>query len=90
MSALLNSLNVHYLPIFQPILIIFVSKFIVHRAISDKPYLSLGLLSPLMSPNHLSRGMRFPTMWYVRPSKAHQPAHTRSLIRAYASCLNIL
>ena len=29
----------------------------------------------------MSRDMRFPTMWYV---------HTRSLIRAFASCLNIL
>ena len=47
MSAILNSLNVHNLPIFQPILIIFVSKFMVHRALSDKTYLSSGLLSPL-------------------------------------------
>ena len=28
--------------------------------------------------------MRFPTMWYVRPAK-----HTRCLIRAFASHLNI-
>ena len=47
MSAILNSLNVHNLPIFQPILMILVSKFMVHRALSDKTYLSLGLLSPL-------------------------------------------
>ena len=47
MSAILNSLNAHNLPIFQPILMIFVSKFMVHRALSDKTYLSLGLLSPL-------------------------------------------
>ena len=34
--------------------------------------------------------MRFPTMWYVRPSKASdQPAHMRSLIRAFASRLSI-
>ena len=47
MSAILNSLNVRNLPSFQPILMILVSKFMVHRAISDKIYLSLGLLSPL-------------------------------------------
>ena len=48
MSAILISLNAHNLPIFQPILMILVSKFIVHRALSDKTYLSLGLLSPLI------------------------------------------
>ena len=47
MLAILNSLNAHNLPIFQLILIILVSKFIVQRALSDKTYLSLGLLSPL-------------------------------------------
>ena len=47
MSAILNSLNAHNLPILQPILIILVSKFIVHRALSVKKYLSLGFLSPL-------------------------------------------
>ena len=46
MLAILNSLNAHNLPIFQPILIILVSKFMVHRALSDKTYLLLGLLSP--------------------------------------------
>ena len=34
----------------------------------------------------MSRDMRFPTMWYVRPAKAH----TRSLIRPFASRLNYL
>ena len=48
MLAILNSLNAHNLPIFQPMLMILVSKFMVHRALSDKTYLSLGLLSPLM------------------------------------------
>ena len=48
MLAILNFLNAHNLPIFQPILMIFVSEFLVHRAFSDKTYLSLGLLSPLM------------------------------------------
>ena len=47
MSAILNSLNAHNLPIFQQILMILVSKFMVHRVLSDKTYLSLGLLSPL-------------------------------------------
>ena len=47
MLAILNSLNAQSMPIFQPILMILVSKFIVHRALSDKTYLSLGLLSPL-------------------------------------------
>ena len=50
MSAILNSLNAHNLLIFQPILMIFVSKFMVYRALSDtdKAYLSLALPSPLM------------------------------------------
>ena len=48
MLAILNSLNAHNFPIFQPILMILVSKFMVHRALSDKIYLSLGLLSPLI------------------------------------------
>ena len=35
--------------------------------------------------------MRLPTMWYVRPAKPlYQPAHMRSLIRAFASRLNII
>ena len=49
MSAILNSLNAHNLPIFQPILMIHVSKFMVYRAHSDKTYFLLGLLSPLSS-----------------------------------------
>ena len=48
MLAILNFLNSHNLPIFQPILLKLVSKFMVHRALSDKIYFSLGLLSPLM------------------------------------------
>ena len=31
MAAILNSLNAHNLPIFQPILIVLVSKFMVHE-----------------------------------------------------------
>ena len=38
----------------------------------------------------LSRDIRFPTVWYVRPAKTDQPAHTRSLIRAFARRLNII
>ena len=49
MLAILNSLNAHNLPIYQPILMILVSKFMVHRALSDKIYLSLELLSPLIA-----------------------------------------
>ena len=48
MLAILNSLNAHNLPIFQPILMILVSKLMVHRALSAKMYLSLRLLSPLI------------------------------------------
>ena len=47
MSAILNSLNAHNFPIFQPILMILVSKFMVYRALSDKTYILLGLRSPL-------------------------------------------
>ena len=48
MLAILNSLNAYYLPIVQLILMILVSKFMVHRALPDKTYLQLGLLSPLL------------------------------------------
>ena len=47
MSAILDSLNVHNFLIFQPILMILVSKFMVYRPFSDKTYLLLGLRSPL-------------------------------------------
>ena len=49
MLAIFKSLNAHYLPIFQAILMILLSKCMVHRAFSDKAYLSLGLLPPLGS-----------------------------------------
>ena len=52
MSAIFNSLNAHNLLFFQPILMILVSKFMVYRALSDKTYLSLGLLVKL--PSQLS------------------------------------
>ena len=47
MLAILSSLNAHSFPIFQQILMILVSKFVVHRALFNKTNLSLGLLSPL-------------------------------------------
>ena len=47
MLAILKSLNAHNLLIFQPILMILVSKFMIYKALSDKTHLSLGLLSPL-------------------------------------------
>ena len=47
MLAILNSLNAHNLHIFQPILMILVSTFMVYRDLSDKTYSSLALLSPL-------------------------------------------
>ena len=55
MLAILNSLNARNLPIFQPILMILVSNFMVHRALSDKTYLLLGLLSPLMTNGSLMK-----------------------------------
>ena len=36
MLAIFNSLNAHNFYIFQPILMILVSKCMVHRALSDK------------------------------------------------------
>ena len=47
MLAILSSLNAHSFPIFQSILMTLVSKVMVDSALSDKTYLSLGLLSPL-------------------------------------------
>ena len=38
MLAILNSLNAHNLPIFQPILMVLVSKCMVDRALSYKTY----------------------------------------------------
>ena len=43
MLAILNSLNAHNFPIFQLILLILLSNFMLHRAFSDKTYLSVGL-----------------------------------------------
>ena len=45
-----------------------------------------------MTEHNMNQCMRFPTMWYVRPAKPQisQSAHMRSLIRAFASRLDIL
>ena len=51
MLAIFKFLKAHNLPIFQSMLMILVSKFMVHRAVSDKTYSSLGLLSPLIMLN---------------------------------------
>ena len=54
MLAVLISLNAHNFPNFQPILMILVSKFMVYRALFDKTYLSLGLLSQLTTNDKFS------------------------------------
>ena len=51
MSAILISLNAHNLFIFQPILMILVSKFMVYIALSDKAYALLWLLFPFNRQN---------------------------------------
>ena len=52
---------------------------------------SRQIVNPILCVRqHLSRDMRFLTMWYVRPAVSDQPAHIRSLIRAFACGLNIL
>ena len=43
----MNTKNAHNFPVYQLILMILVSKFMVNRALSDKTCLLLGLLSPL-------------------------------------------
>ena len=65
MLAILSSLNIHNLPIFQQILMILVSKYVVHRALSDKSYLSLGLLSPL---SHFQTTNKHVNFWYTSDS----------------------
>ena len=57
MLAILSSLYAHNFPIFQQILMILVSKVMVHRALSDKRYLSLGLLSPLITHTWIGFGI---------------------------------
>ena len=69
MLAILNSLNANNFPIFQPILMILVSKFMVHRALSDKTYLSLGLLSPLRTALNIIIEYKYSI--YRREDKGH-------------------
>ena len=64
MLAILNYLNAHNSPILQPILMILVSKFMVYRALSGKTYLSLGLLSPLIS-QHFRRRCLYKKIHYL-------------------------
>ena len=52
MLAILNSLNAHKFP---QILMILVSKLMVHRAASDKTFLSLELQSPLKNFSSLCK-----------------------------------
>ena len=59
MLAILSSLNIHNLPIFQQILMILVSKYMVQRALSDKSNLSLGLLSPLSDFKTINKHINF-------------------------------
>ena len=55
MLSILSSLNAHNFLIFQLISMILVSKFMVHRALSDKANLLLGFLSPLNKLRDSSR-----------------------------------
>ena len=63
MLAILNSFTAHNFHIFELILMILVSKFMVHRALSDKTYLSLGLLSPLSNTSEI--GFDFYNTLYI-------------------------
>ena len=65
MLAILNFLNAH-IAHFQPILMILVSKFMVHRAFSNKTYLSLGLLSPLRDYVKFSKHIYFCEIVYFK------------------------
>ena len=58
--------------------------------IEHKTKLGCESLAYLAKNTLMSRDMRFPTMWYVRPAKAQISLRIRSLIRAFSSRLNIL
>ena len=49
MLAIMNSLNAHNFPIFEPILMILVSKFMVYRILSDKKLISYTKTADLAS-----------------------------------------
>ena len=70
MSAILNSSNVHNFSIFQPILMKLVSKFMVYRALSDKTYLSSGLLSPLIMACYIMKTI--PVITTMKQSSTQQ------------------
>ena len=44
MLAILNALNAHNLPLFQPILMILLPKFFVHRALSEHTIIRVVVL----------------------------------------------
>ena len=77
MLAILNPLNAHNLSIFQPILMILVSKFMVHRALSDQTYLSIGFLSPL---NYGESGVYFNSFNTYNRFKTGSPSNAWSPI----------
>ena len=62
-------------------------EFLLHlKALYERLYFSSSLHRDVVFYSHMSRSMRFPTMWYG----SDQPAHMGSLIRAFASRLSIL
>ena len=65
--------------------------------VCSKSFLGSSVLSNMteyiLKSNHMSHDMRFRKMWYVRTAKpqiSQLPAHTYSLMRAFACRLNIL
>ena len=72
MLAILNSLNAHNYHIFQLILMIFVSKFMVHKALSYKTYLSLGLLSPLTCQSVGLHGKLFTCLCHLKEFRSRE------------------
>ena len=54
------------------------------------PLIWVGVCLCIFGKQHMSPDMRFPTMWYGRSAKAQTSLCIRSLIRAFASRLNIL
>ena len=69
MLAILNSLNADNFSIFQAILVILISKFKVHRVLSDKTYLSLGLLSPLIKSGPSDKSEYWKTIFFISHQK---------------------
>ena len=64
MSAILNSLNIHNFPIFQPILMKLVSKFMVYRALSDKLHVYILIIRVAVPFKNVTKHSLF--------EKAHQ------------------